>query len=68
MAFGAWPRLDTMQSHFFSMLLFAGFVSLIFAVLMKDEPADQVKLGGILFASFVATSVVLGWIFFPFPL
>ena len=62
-----------MQSHFFSMLLFAGFVSLIFAVLMKDEPADQVKLGGILFASFVATSVVLGFdfpsagIFFPFP-
>ena len=57
-----------MPSHFLSMLLFAGFVSLIFAVLMKDEPADQVKLGGILFASFVATAVVLGWIFFPFPL
>ena len=57
-----------MQSHFFSMLLFAGFVSLIFAVLMKDELADQVQLGGILFASFVATAVVLGWIFFPFPL
>ena len=57
-----------MPSHFLSMLLFAGFVSLVFAVLMKDEPADQVKLGGILFASFVATAVVLGWIFFPFPL
>ena len=57
-----------MQSHLFSMLLFAGFVSLIFAVLMKDELADQVRLGGVLFASFVATAVVLGWIFFPFPL
>jgi hypothetical protein len=57
-----------MPSHFFSLLLFAGFVSLIFAVLMNDEPADQVKLGGILFASFVATAVVLGWVFFPFPL
>ena len=57
-----------MQSHFFLMLLFAGFVSLIFAVLMKDEPADQLKLGGVLFASFVATAVVLGWIFLPFPL
>ena len=65
---GAWPRLQMMQSHFFSMLLFAGFVSLIFAVLMKDELADQVRLGGILFASFVATAVVLGWIMFPFPL
>ena len=68
MGFGAQPRLDTMQSHFFLMLLFAGFVSLIFAVLMRDEPADQLKLGGILFASFVATAIVLGWVFFPFPL
>ena len=57
-----------MQSHFSLMLLFAGFVSLIFAVLMKDELADQLRLGGILFASFVATAVVLGWVFFPFPL
>ena len=57
-----------MQSHFFSMVLFASFVSLIFAVLMKEEPTDQVKLGGVLFASFVAAAVVLGWIFFPFPL
>ena len=66
--FGAQPRLETMQSHFSLMLLFAGFVSLIFAVLTKDEPADQVKLGGILFASFVTSALVLGWIFFPFPL
>ena len=57
-----------MQSHLSLMLLFAGFVSLIFAVLMKDEPADQAKLGGILFASFVATALVLGWVLFPFPL
>ena len=57
-----------MQSHFSLMLLFAGFVSVIFAVLMRDEPAAQVRLGGILFVSFVATALVLGWIFFPFPL
>jgi len=57
-----------MQSHFVSMLLFAGFVSLIFAVLMKDDPPEQARLGGILFASFVATAVALGWLLFPFPL
>ena len=57
-----------MPSHFFSLLLFAGSVSLIFAVLMHDDPLDQAKLGGVLFASFVATAVVLGWILFPFPL
>ena len=37
-------------------------------LLPVDLPADQVQLGGTLFASFVATAVVLGWIFFPFPL
>ncbi|HJN43650.1 MAG: hypothetical protein QGI10_10570 [Vicinamibacterales bacterium] len=57
-----------MTSHFFLLLLFAGLVSLIFAVLTKDEPAEQVKLGGILFGSFVATAVVLAWIFSPLPL
>ncbi len=50
------------------MLLFAGCVSLVFAELMKDEPSEQLKLVGILFGSFVATAVVLGWIFYPFPL
>jgi len=57
-----------MQSHFFLMAIFAGFVSLVFAVIMKDELADQVKFGGMLFLSFVATAIVLGWILYPFPL
>ncbi len=57
-----------MQSHFFLMVIFAGFVSLVFAVIMKDEPVDQVKFGGMLFVSFVATAVVFGWILYPFPL
>ena len=57
-----------MSSHLLVMMLFAGFVSSVFAVLMKDEPAEQVKLGGRLFAGFVGAALVLGWILFPFPL
>ncbi len=57
-----------MPSHFFVMLVFAALVSLVFAVLLQDEPAEQVKLVGLLFGAFVATAVVLGWILFPFPL
>ena len=57
-----------MSSHLLAMMLFAGFVSLVFAVLMKDQPAEQVKLGGRLFAGFVGAALVLGWILFPFPL
>ena len=56
-----------MSSHFFVMLVFAALVSLVFAVLLKDEPAEQARLGGLLFGAFVATGVVLGWILFPFP-
>ena len=57
-----------MSSHLLVMMLFAGFVSLIFAVLMQDRPAEQVKLGGRLFACFVGAALVLGWILYPFPL
>ncbi len=57
-----------MSSHLLVMMLFAAFVSLIFAVLMTDQPAEQVKLGGRLFAGFVGAALVLGWILFPFPL
>ncbi len=57
-----------MSSHLLAMMLFAGFVSLIFGVLMHDQPAEQVKLGGRLFAGFVGAALVLGWILFPFPL
>ncbi len=57
-----------MSSHLLVMMLFAGFVSLIFAVLMQDQPAEQLKLGGRLFAGFVGAALVLGWILYPFPL
>ena len=57
-----------MASHFILMTSFAGFVSLVFAVLMQDEPADQLRLGGAIFAGFVLAAVVFGWLMYPFPL
>lgn len=57
-----------MSSHLLVMMLFSGLVSLIFAVLMNDRPAEQLKLGGRLFAAFVGAALVLGWILYPFPL
>ena len=55
-------------SHFGMMVLFAGFVSLVFAVLMKDEPREQVRFGTLLFAGFVGAGVGLGWLMYAFPL
>jgi hypothetical protein len=55
-------------SHFLLMALYAFFVSLIFAVLLKDGPREQLKTGAYMFGGFVGVAFVLGWLMFPFPL
>jgi len=57
-----------MQSHFLLLVLFAFFVSAIFATITRDEAAAQVKLGAMMFAGFVVSALVLGWLMYPFPL
>jgi len=57
-----------MTSHFGLMIVFALFVSLVFAVIAKDQPAEQLKLGARMFGSFVAAALVLGWVMRIFPL
>jgi hypothetical protein len=57
-----------MKSHVLLMVLFAFFVSLVFAVIAKDEVRDQVRLGGVMFGGFMVAAVVLGWLMYPFPL
>lgn len=56
-----------MHSHFFLLGLFAFFVSLVFALIARDEAVEQLKLGGVLFAGFIVSAVVLSWLMFPFP-
>ncbi len=57
-----------MQSHLLLMAIFALFVSLVFAVIAKDEARDQLRLGGMMFGGFLASAIVLGWLMYPFPL
>ena len=58
------------QPKFYMLLLagFAFFVSLVFAVLAKDHPGEQLRFGGLLFVGFVGAAIVIGWLMFPFPL
>jgi hypothetical protein len=56
-----------MQSHLVLLALFAFFVSLIFAVIAKDDLRDQLQFGGMMFAGFLVSAVVLGWLMYPFP-
>ncbi len=57
-----------MHSHFLLLVLFAFLVSLIFAVLMKDDTREQLRFGGLVFLGFVVTALVLGWLMSPVPL
>jgi hypothetical protein len=57
-----------MTSHVLLLILFSFFVSLVFSVLLRDEPQDQFRTGAMMFGGFIATALVLGWLMFPFPL
>lgn len=57
-----------MTSHFLLLILFATLVSIVFAVLMRDDPREQIRTAGVMFAGFVATAVLLGWLMYPLPL
>ncbi len=57
-----------MKSHLLLMVLFAFFVSLVFAVIAKDDAREQARLGGLMFGGFMVTAIVLGWLMYPFPL
>ncbi len=56
-----------MQSHFLLLLLFAFFVSVVFALLMKGDTAEQLRFGALLFAGFIGAALMLGWVMYPFP-
>jgi hypothetical protein len=50
------------------MALFAVFVSIVFATLMRDEPREQAWFGARLFAGFMGAGIAIGWLLYPLPL
>ena len=57
-----------MTSHLGLLVLFAVFVSLIFAVLTRDDPREQLRFGARLLAGFLGAAIVLSWLMYPLPL
>jgi hypothetical protein len=57
-----------MTSHFLILVLFALFVSVVFAVLLRDEPRAQIRMGAKMFGGFIAAALALGWLMYPLPL
>ena len=57
-----------MTSHLGLLLIFALLVSTVFAVLMRDQPREQVRFGLRLLAGFIGAALVLSWLMYPLPL
>ena len=56
-----------MTSHFFVLTFFAAFVSMVFALLMREGTQAQLRFGLFSFLCFVVSAFVIGWLMFPFP-
>jgi heme A synthase len=55
-------------SHFGALTTFALLVAVVFAIITKSEPREQVRYGIFVFVSFLAAAILVGWIMYPLPL
>ena len=50
------------------MIVFSLFVSIVFAVLTRDDPKEQIVFGARLFGGFIGAGILIGWFLYPLPL
>ena len=55
------------RSHLVSLVVFSALVSLVFSVLMREDPRARVRFGLMSFVAFLASAIVAGWLMSPFP-
>jgi hypothetical protein len=53
-----------MTTHLGVMMLFGACVSIVFGTLMRDTPADQIKLGSRIFGALVLGGYAFGWLMY----
>ena len=56
-----------MNSHLLALLLFSALVSTVFATLLRHDTRSRVRFGVAAFSAFVLSTVVIGWLMYPFP-
>jgi hypothetical protein len=56
-----------MRSHLLNLLVFSGFVSTVFATLLRDSIRERLRFGLMAFAAFVLSTLAIGWLTNPFP-
>jgi len=50
------------------MIVFSLFVSIVFAVLTRDDLKEQVVFGARLFGGFIGAGILIGWLLYQLPL
>lgn len=56
-----------MRSHLVLLLVFSALASTIFATLLREDPRARLSFGLKVFAAFVLSALVVGWVMYPFP-
>jgi hypothetical protein len=56
-----------MSSHLVNLVLFSALVSIVFAMLLREDTRGRVRFALMAFGGFVAAALVVGWLMYPFP-
>jgi len=56
-----------MHSHLLTLTLFAAVVSSVFALVLRNDLRSRLRFGILVFAAFVGSALLAGWLMYPFP-
>ncbi|MDP2914621.1 MAG: hypothetical protein Q8O91_04120 [Candidatus Aminicenantes bacterium] len=56
------------KSHLFSMILYAFFVTVVLALLRRDDKRARIKYGLFLFLIMIGGALLFGWLMYLFTL
>jgi cytochrome bd-type quinol oxidase subunit 2 len=56
-----------MKYHLILLLIFSVLTSIVLTYIAKNNTKERIKYFLFLLASFVASSIVAGWLMYPFP-
>ncbi len=54
-------------SHLLALIVFSTLVSVVFAILLREDRKARVRFALMTFGAFVLSAVVVGWLMYPFP-
>lgn len=56
------------KSHLFSMIVYAFFVTVVLALLRRDDKRARIKYGLVLFLIMIGGALLFGWLMYLFTL